>query len=179
MGKRAAFTEEESAARDGRSSAGGADATGRRCAKQVVQEGWGGGIGLVALLVLGALLVAPVLALREFAPREMWPWLAGGAALVSLIAFGLYALDKRRARRGQWRVPESSLHFWALIGGWPGAFLAQRLLRHKSSKFSFQFGFWLIVAIHHYLAIDALLGWRLFRAARLGLGELLRKVIDL
>ncbi len=66
----------------------------------------------------------------------------------SVVAFGAYALDKSAARNNQWRTPESTLHLLALIGGWPGALLAQRLLRHKSSKASFQAGFWMTVVFN-------------------------------
>ncbi|QDT56003.1 Cold shock-like protein CspE [Caulifigura coniformis] len=60
----------------------------------------------------------------------------------SLAAFVVYYQDKLAARLGRWRTPESTLHLLALIGGWPGALLAQRLLRHKSSKVSFLVVFW-------------------------------------
>jgi uncharacterized membrane protein YsdA (DUF1294 family) len=57
---------------------------------------------------------------------------------MSAATFLLYAFDKWAARTGRWRVPERTLHLLALAGGWPGGFIAQRLLRHKSSKRSFQ-----------------------------------------
>jgi uncharacterized membrane protein YsdA (DUF1294 family)/cold shock CspA family protein len=56
----------------------------------------------------------------------------------SAIAFGAYALDKSAAKNDRWRTQENTLHLFALIGGWPGALVAQRLLRHKSKKQSFQ-----------------------------------------
>jgi len=58
--------------------------------------------------------------------------------LMSVITFCAYAFDKSAARDGRWRTPESTLHFWSLIGGWSGALLAQNILRHKSSKVSFK-----------------------------------------
>jgi uncharacterized membrane protein YsdA (DUF1294 family)/cold shock CspA family protein len=66
----------------------------------------------------------------------------------SLIAFIAYAMDKSAAQNQRWRTPESSLHLLALAGGWPGAFAAQRVLRHKSSKQSFLVTFWITVAIN-------------------------------
>ena len=73
----------------------------------------------------------------------VWVYLAG-----SLVAFTAYALDKSAARNDQWRTKESTLHLFALAGGWPGALAAQRLLRHKSSKQSFQFAFWVTVVLN-------------------------------
>ena len=83
-------------------------------------------------------------------------------AIASVGTFALYAWDKRRAKRGGVRVSEIVLHLLEFHGGWPGAFLAQRALRHKSSKFSYQISFWLIVALHQYVALDSLLGWRIY-----------------
>lgn len=114
-------------------------------------------------LVLFTLLLSPALALWRFAPPRLLPWFAGWFALASLVAFALYAWDKRRAVRGEWRTPEKVLHLCAILGGWPGAFLAQRLLRHKNAKVSFQIVFWLVVVIFQYAAIDSLLDWRLAR----------------
>jgi uncharacterized membrane protein YsdA (DUF1294 family) len=72
-------------------------------------------------------------------------WLAAWAAL-NLLTFALYARDKHAARTGQRRTPENTLHLLSLLGGWPGAWLAQGLLRHKTAKRSFQLVFWLTVA---------------------------------
>jgi uncharacterized membrane protein YsdA (DUF1294 family) len=59
-----------------------------------------------------------------------------------------YAWDKRRSRRGGWRVPENRLHLLSLLGGWPGALLGQRWLRHKTVKRKFRIVFWLTVFAH-------------------------------
>lgn len=74
----------------------------------------------------------------------------------SVVAFFAYAHDKSAARRSQWRTPESTLHLLALFGGWPGALAAQRLLRHKSSKASFQAAFRATVVLN-----CGALGWLL------------------
>jgi uncharacterized membrane protein YsdA (DUF1294 family)/cold shock CspA family protein len=66
----------------------------------------------------------------------------------SVLAFIAYALDKSAAKQNHWRTPESTLHLMALVGGWPGALAAQRLLRHKSVKTSFQVMFWLTVLLN-------------------------------
>lgn len=62
--------------------------------------------------------------------------------------FLVYAKDKWAARKDRWRTKESTLHTLALIGGWPGAVIAQQLLRHKSRKNEFQFAFWATVVLN-------------------------------
>ena len=72
------------------------------------------------------------------------------AAVVAIrrFTFAVYAADKRAAKRGAWRTPESTLHTLELLCGWPGAWLAQRLLRHKSVKTSFRIVFFMMVALN-------------------------------
>lgn len=67
---------------------------------------------------------------------------------ISLLAFIAYWRDKRAAQRQEWRTAESTLQLFALLGGWPGALLAQRCFRHKTSKTSFQVVFWINVLLH-------------------------------
>jgi len=94
-------------------------------------------VALVFALLAGAtvakLLPVPVIALYAGA---------------SLIAFIAYALDKAAARAGRRRTPENTLHLLALIGGWPGALLAQRQFRHKTAKTSFRVVFWATVLLN-------------------------------
>jgi uncharacterized membrane protein YsdA (DUF1294 family) len=75
-------------------------------------------------------------------------WIAGWYTVVSLLTFAVYAIDKSAARRGTWRTAERTLHWLALVGGWPGALLAQQWLRHKSSKPKFRVVFWITVALN-------------------------------
>lgn len=69
-------------------------------------------------------------------------------SLLSLICFFVYVYDKQMAIRGGWRIRESSLHWLELIGGWPGALIAQMIIGHKNSKATFQFIFSVIVLLH-------------------------------
>ena len=69
-------------------------------------------------------------------------------AVMSGIAVFLYAFDKSAARRQGQRTPENTLHAVALVGGWPGALVAQDLFRHKSRKVEFQLVFWITVALN-------------------------------
>ncbi|MDR7376806.1 uncharacterized membrane protein YsdA (DUF1294 family)/cold shock CspA family protein [Rhodoferax ferrireducens] len=82
-------------------------------------------------------------------------WVLGAAVAVNLATFFAYWTDKHAARTRQWRTKEDSLHVFSLLGGWPGAGVAQAILRHKSSKAAFQATYWVTVVVH----CAALLGW--------------------
>lgn len=69
-------------------------------------------------------------------------------ASASVACFVAYAADKLAARKRERRTPERTLLLLGLVGGWPGALLAQRLLRHKTEKTSFQLKFWITVAVN-------------------------------
>ncbi len=73
----------------------------------------------------------------------------------SVACFIAYAIDKRAAVRGARRTPERRLLLIGLACGWPGGWLAQRWLRHKSSKTSFLVKFWLC-AVLNIAAVAAL-----------------------
>ena len=69
--------------------------------------------------------------------------------VMSLVTYNSYADDKSRAKQNAWRISEQNLHLYELAGGWLGGFIAQRLLRHKSKKESYQAVFWTIVLVHY------------------------------
>ncbi len=77
-------------------------------------------------------------------------------AVASLLTFVLYWRDKHSALKDRWRTPETTLHFFELAGGWPGALVAQQVFRHKTRKLSYQLAFWLIVVLHQAFWIDLL-----------------------
>jgi len=68
--------------------------------------------------------------------------------IASLLTFIKYALDKSSAKKSKWRNPESTLHLLSIVGGWPGALIAQQILRHKSKKLSFRIVFWFTVLLN-------------------------------
>jgi uncharacterized membrane protein YsdA (DUF1294 family)/cold shock CspA family protein len=105
----------------------------------------------VAILLSLAFLIAILI----FGFMRHIPWeLVDLYFAASIITFFMYWRDKSAARKGRWRTRESSLLLCGLIGGWPGALIAQQLFRHKSSKTKFQIGFWGSVALN-----CAGLGW--------------------
>ncbi len=141
----------------------GEDSQGRPCATNAesLRPKWLRMPG-PSILGLGGLLILPVLALyhRHFSTLEIGIY----GACISLITYTAYSSDKRRAQTQSWRIPEMYLHSLEMIGGWPAAWMAQRRLRHKSSKLSYQIKFWLIITIHQFVAFDSMNEWRLARS---------------
>jgi uncharacterized membrane protein YsdA (DUF1294 family)/cold shock CspA family protein len=76
--------------------------------------------------------------------------------ILSLLTFIVYAFDKTKAHKNERRIPEQILHFLEFLGGWPGALITQRVIRHKNKKKSFQAIFWVIVIIHITVWINIL-----------------------
>ncbi len=77
--------------------------------------------------------------------NDIWPlpiWVAGLYLVASILCFIAYARDKSAATSGRWRVQESTLLVLGFLGGWPGAIVAQQVLRHKTKKASFRSAFW-------------------------------------
>ncbi|MEK8034030.1 DUF1294 domain-containing protein [Ideonella sp. DXS29W] len=75
-------------------------------------------------------------------------WILGVYAGASMLCFALYAIDKSAAVARRRRVSEATLLGLGLLGGWPGAIVAQQVLRHKSSKASFRSAFWTTVVVN-------------------------------
>ncbi len=71
-----------------------------------------------------------------------------GYVFLSPLSYVMYALDKDAAGKGRQRTPESTLHVMDLLGGWPGALIAQQQSRHKTGKLSFQAVFWTTVLLN-------------------------------
>jgi len=76
---------------------------------------------------------------------------------INLVTFLLYGVDKWKARKGRWRIPEDSLIWLAVAGGSIGALIAMWLFRHKTRHMKF------ILGIPAILLLQALLVFWLFR----------------
>lgn len=79
---------------------------------------------------------------------HMPPLVAVIYVAVSIVCFVMYAIDKAAAKAGRWRTSENTLLLLGLACGWPGAMLAQTLLRHKANKASFKGRFWITVLLN-------------------------------
>ena len=88
-------------------------------------------------------------------------WAMAIPVLLSGLTYLIYDMDKKAAQQGKQRIPEKNLHLLALVGGWPGALLAQQKLRHKTAKTEFQQVFWATVVLNWFLLI--ILSMPLFR----------------
>ena len=74
-------------------------------------------------------------------------------AAVNLLAFGLMGIDKAKARRSAWRIPEKALFLSALIGGSMGAIAGMFAFRHKTKHLSFVLGLPAILLAHLLAAL--------------------------
>ena len=113
---------------------------------------------LVAVVFLSTLGAAVLMS--KLSPMVVFIYLAA-----SMVTFVAYYIDKSAARKGRWRTQEGTLHMLALIGGWPGALVAQTVLRHKSRKQPFRVIFWLTVILN-----CAALAWLLTPGGRAVIG---------
>lgn len=77
-------------------------------------------------------------------------------AVVNLAGFILMAIDKGRARRSKWRIPEATLFLFAIFGGSLGCILGMQLFRHKTQKPAFYIGMPIILLAHLILIIYVL-----------------------
>jgi uncharacterized membrane protein YsdA (DUF1294 family)/cold shock CspA family protein len=130
----------------------GSDVKGRPCGKSPTPFANAGRVSLGEWILLAALLVLPVLGFSRAPVAWWWPLLLSTS--LSVLTYRLYAYDKMQAVRHGWRVQETSLHLAEIAGGWPGAFLAQRRLRHKCSKNSYRMIFWGIISLYQFAGLD-------------------------
>lgn len=98
-----------------------------------------------------SLFAIPAFVLVYFIVAFVWRvpgWFAAVYVVASLVCLAAYASDKSAAVSGHWRTAERTLLLLGLAGGWPGALIAQQVLRHKSNKASFRSAFWSTVVLN-------------------------------
>ena len=89
---------------------------------------------------------------------HIWPVLAVWLVAVNGLDFILMGVDKRRAQKGAWRIPECTFFVVALLGGTLGAILGMRHFRHKTKHWYFWYGLPLLLVLQ--VALCGLLWWR-------------------
>ena len=60
--------------------------------------------------------------------------------IVNIVGFAMMGIDKKRAIRGAWRIPEASFFMAAILGGSIGSILGMRTFRHKTKHWYFKYG---------------------------------------
>lgn len=68
--------------------------------------------------------------------RFVWIYLA----VVNVVTFFLFGIDKRKAKRSKWRIEEATLLWWAVAGGSVGALLGMKAWHHKTLHKKFKYG---------------------------------------
>ena len=82
--------------------------------------------------------------------------------LVNIVAFAAYGIDKRKAQKNKWRIPESTLLLLAFIGGSLGALLGMRTFHHKTKHWKFKILVPLFLVLQLALAV-----WLIYRSMAL------------
>lgn len=103
-----------------------------------------GGMKWRLLVVLAFAVALAVCSVRT----ALHPFIVAAYLVASPVAWLLYVFDKAAAMNGRQRTSENALLLTGLLGGWPGALLAQGMFRHKSRKTAFLVPFWITVAIN-------------------------------
>jgi uncharacterized membrane protein YsdA (DUF1294 family) len=106
----------------------------------------GGRSGFVLSLGVLAVWAAALWILVAAGRLPAWVFLSYG--FLGPLTFIAYGTDKAAARRDRSRIPEATLHVISVLGGWPGALVAQRVFRHKTVKRSFRAVFWVTVLVN-------------------------------
>lgn len=74
-------------------------------------------------------------------------------AAINAATFFVYGVDKWKAVRNRWRIPEATLLALAVIGGSVGAWLGMRVWRHKTQHKKFRYGVPLILVVQVAVAL--------------------------
>lgn len=117
----------------------------------------------IAKISVGVFLILPTLALVKLAEQLDGTLIVGYLLLISFVTSGANWQDKRNAQASRWRIPERSLHLLEMLGGWPAAWLAQQILRHKTQKKAYRIIYGCIVSAHQLIAIEILTHWQISR----------------
>lgn len=83
-------------------------------------------------------------------------YIIGAFIALNIITFLTFGLDKLKAKKGKWRIPESTLLIMAIIGGSIGAYLGMKVWRHKTMHKKFKYGIPAIILMQVGIGLYAL-----------------------
>jgi uncharacterized membrane protein YsdA (DUF1294 family) len=66
---------------------------------------------------------------------------------INVITFVVYGIDKLKAKKGKWRIPEATLLLLAIVGGSMGAWCGMKVWHHKTLHKKFKYGIPLILIV--------------------------------
>lgn len=90
--------------------------------------------------------------IQEFLSDNIF-WVVIYLAVINFIAFVMFGVDKRKAKRNKWRIPEAALMTIALLGGSIGGLLGMNVFRHKTKHPKFYIGMPVILILQIGLII--------------------------
>ena len=90
--------------------------------------------------------------------EDFWEIILIYLVAINLAAFFAMGLDKWKAKRNAWRIPEKTLFLLVILGGSVGGVLGMQIFRHKTRHWYFKWGFPAILVVHLILALMVLFG---------------------
>lgn len=84
---------------------------------------------------------------------EVLSYIAIYLMIMNLAGFVFFAIDKSKARRNKWRIPEAILFLFAVFGGSFGCYLGMRIFRHKTQKPRFYIGIPVIIGVQFLVVL--------------------------
>ncbi len=78
--------------------------------------------------------------------------------IINIISFLMFYIDKQKAKKHKWRIPEATLLLFSFIGGSFGAFLAMKIFRHKTKHAKFYICVPLFMVLHIIIIVTGIIG---------------------
>ncbi len=78
--------------------------------------------------------------------------------VMNIIGFAIMGIDKSKAKRGEWRIPEKTLFLIAILGGSIGSILGMKQFRHKTKHRTFTIGMPAILIVQVIIAAYFMVG---------------------
>ena len=86
-------------------------------------------------------------------PQDLLQYIPIYFAAINLVTFFAYGIDKYRAKRGAWRIPEKTLFLLPILGGSIGAIAGMKFFHHKTKHWYFKYGLPLILILQLALVV--------------------------